>query len=559
MGAGAILCVWAISGIAQPSAYVVDGDADGVADEVDRCLYSRPGERVDRMGCAATDDADYDGIPDEYDFCPDTPDGAAVDAFGCIPPPATLPPAGSSSDPDADADADGVAGTQDQCPYSEAGAWVDAQGCALDTDLDGVADGRDYCPESRFGAVVNTEGCARGERRVALPERAATQPVPAVERSDTEAAEPAPTGEGLAETASSPNAAGDREPSFATQPASVTAPLAALPVIPGSGSAGQAPISISAQDKLERLLSAIAGATATAQPAASAPPSTAPEPALPAPPMAEPSPTPPATASAAPTDAPAGLFLSVADADLRIADLAQPAEVAAWGALLQAGARLDVQRPVPVQLPQLVAAPPMMPLASNVAPPAESSTILSEPAESAPADTAAIQQSPAPAPATEPDIAAAALPVTAESPAALPAADPLLAPSDQVLPPPVVVAEIPDLPVRVVPQPVPVPPIPVAKLSRDVRFVRGSVELDGAIMAKLRERLPDWERALEQHASNQLKLIGSQRDDQELTSTRSQVVRAFLMAMGIAPRRISIERGVVNDANLRIEVGGLLE
>ena len=31
------------------------------------------------------------------------------------------------------------------------------------------------------------------------------------------------------------------------------------------------------------------------------------------------------------------------------------------------------------------------------------------------------------------------------------------------------------------------------------------------------------------------------------------------MAMGIAPQRISMERGVVNDANLRIEVGGSLE
>jgi hypothetical protein len=134
----ALLClVVSSASLASGRAYVVDGDGDAVADEIDECLYTRPGTQVGKTGCPLrAEDADADGVQDE----------------------------------------------EDQCPYSAPGAAIDAQGCARDGDFDGVADGLDRCPRSAFAAVVNDDGCAAGESRAALAPAEPARPPAAVAR-----------------------------------------------------------------------------------------------------------------------------------------------------------------------------------------------------------------------------------------------------------------------------------------------------------------------------------------------------------------------------------------
>lgn len=93
----------------------VDSDADGVADDMDKCPNTAAGTPVDADGCPL--DSDADGVADYLDKCPNTPAGTKVDAMGC-----TLIP---------DADKDGVADAKDQCPDTKAGVAVDAKGCAV--------------------------------------------------------------------------------------------------------------------------------------------------------------------------------------------------------------------------------------------------------------------------------------------------------------------------------------------------------------------------------------------------------------------------------------------
>lgn len=93
----------------------VDSDADGVADDMDKCPNTAAGTPVDADGCPL--DSDADGVADYLDKCPNTPAGTKVDAMGC-----TLLP---------DADKDGVADAKDQCPNTKAGVAVDAKGCAV--------------------------------------------------------------------------------------------------------------------------------------------------------------------------------------------------------------------------------------------------------------------------------------------------------------------------------------------------------------------------------------------------------------------------------------------
>lgn len=103
---------------------VVDGDADGVSDESDDCLYTPPGIRVNAIGCPLLAE---------------------------------------------DGDVDGVADTQDVCPYTPPGATVDAQGCALDPDFDGIALGIDRCEGTVLGEWVNESGCGAGQQASPLP------------------------------------------------------------------------------------------------------------------------------------------------------------------------------------------------------------------------------------------------------------------------------------------------------------------------------------------------------------------------------------------------------
>lgn len=159
----------ALGGPADAAAMpVFDGDADGVTDERDACLYSPRGIVVGPNGCSTPGDEDEDSIPD----------------------------------------------VADACPLSPAGSITDAQGCALDEDVDGVADGVDRCPVTRLGSLVDAQGCGPGQKPDAsAPRRAAYVAVPVIRIPDPPPL-PAPT-------APVPTA-----PSGPAAPVSVSAPVA---------------------------------------------------------------------------------------------------------------------------------------------------------------------------------------------------------------------------------------------------------------------------------------------------------------------------------------------
>ncbi|MDB5984981.1 MAG: thrombospondin type 3 repeat-containing protein [Nevskia sp.] len=122
------------SGLQAQSAPIVDGDADGVPDQIDACPYTTPGTLVDSSGCPLSGDADGDGVADDHD----------------------------------------------DCPYTPHGARVDARGCAIDSDFDGVPDGLDQCPKTPYGEGVDQRGCAVGERpKQAAPAATRVVPLPA--------------------------------------------------------------------------------------------------------------------------------------------------------------------------------------------------------------------------------------------------------------------------------------------------------------------------------------------------------------------------------------------
>jgi OmpA-OmpF porin, OOP family len=120
---------------------VLDGDSDGVTDQLDRCAGTPIGTRVDASGCAL--DADGDGITDLHDRCPNTPAGTSVDATGCA----------------LDSDTDGVPNGLDRCPDTPPGTTVGSTGCALDSDADGVPDPIDRCPGTAAATRVDSWGC----------------------------------------------------------------------------------------------------------------------------------------------------------------------------------------------------------------------------------------------------------------------------------------------------------------------------------------------------------------------------------------------------------------
>jgi len=127
-----------------------DRDADGVADDVDRC--PEEGEDYDGFmdddGCPDPDN-DRDGIRDVDDRCPNVA-GPAPD--GC-------PRAASG-----DRDADGIPDAKDKCPDDpeDRDGFQDEDGCPdPDNDHDGIPDTVDQCPNDAetFNGRNDADGC----------------------------------------------------------------------------------------------------------------------------------------------------------------------------------------------------------------------------------------------------------------------------------------------------------------------------------------------------------------------------------------------------------------
>ncbi|SHH17301.1 Thrombospondin type 3 repeat-containing protein [Fibrobacter sp. UWH9] len=132
-----ILFVFCAMVVAQP----LDGDSDGVPNDIDQCPNTRPGTPVDSLGCPL--DSDHDGVYDTRDLCPGTEPGTPVDQTGCP----------------LDTDGDGVPDYLDKCPNSPVGALVNERGCVRDDDGDGVPDQLDKCPNTPYDAIVDSVGC----------------------------------------------------------------------------------------------------------------------------------------------------------------------------------------------------------------------------------------------------------------------------------------------------------------------------------------------------------------------------------------------------------------
>ncbi|WP_428311956.1 OmpA family protein [Hydrocarboniphaga sp.] len=163
---------------------IVDGDADGVDDAVDQCLYTPPQATVDARGCSAQTDQDGDGVAD----------------------------------------------TVDDCPYTTAGAEVDARGCALDDDFDGVANGLDACLGTELGAVVDTRGCASGQIAQAItPKPRSLPPATVLPAKPTPSVIPAAPS-GPAPASAPPPAVATSDSASASAPATAAAIQSRAPV-----------------------------------------------------------------------------------------------------------------------------------------------------------------------------------------------------------------------------------------------------------------------------------------------------------------------------------------
>ena len=124
-----------------------------MADDLDDCNNTQPGQSVNEVGCSEYQlDDDLDGVSNADDKCANTPVNSGVDSDGC-----------SSSQREVDSDADGIYDPQDLCPGTSLGSQVNSDGCApsqLDSDSDGVVDSIDACPNTPPGATVLADGCA---------------------------------------------------------------------------------------------------------------------------------------------------------------------------------------------------------------------------------------------------------------------------------------------------------------------------------------------------------------------------------------------------------------
>lgn len=116
---------------------------------------------------------------------------------------------------------------------------------------------------------------------------------------------------------------------------------------------------------------------------------------------------------------------------------------------------------------------------------------------------------------------------------------------------------IPAAPVRVVESRTPASAIPPHQVS--LRFVRGSSELDGQIISRLRGGRTEWQAELLAEPRQVLDVIGNREDPQQLAQIRAEIVRAFLMAQGLPARRIVVRRGLTEGASVLVRLQPILE
>lgn len=513
---------------------IVDGDADGISDEVDDCLYTPPGIRINERGCPLLAE---------------------------------------------DGDADGVADPQDDCPYTSPGARVDSHGCAIDTDLDGVADGIDRCAGTPVGIPVDAQGCPAGmlprvERPAPVPSVAPQPPVPAAvsaadaliealrrEEQDREAA-----------TASLVPGAGNSRPQPGAPPAVL--PLAAL-------SSAEAPrLATGAALAVAGVYAPLPSMKPSATPTVLAVPALTVGAAARVPaPAGSLSPLPAAQPTVSPTVGP-------------LSPLAPGVIVTAAGIPAAPGSSLPVARPSPPPVVQSLAAlpslaipkpevlrlgePAVVPTARPGSPPAVARLSVQPPvgpvlAVSLPPSTdmplpsvqptthpvvqplvpfaAPPQPAAVPRPlmvAALPTIAPTALPAVQQlvplpSSAAVPkpASRPPLAPETRALP--TVKATAPDLP----------SPLPT-EMRESVQFAIGSAELGSEALARLRPAAPILAAMLARNPQLRVDLAAladrrESRGASQLVIARAEAARQVLVAQGVPRERIRISIRVMED------------
>ncbi len=115
-------------------------------------------------------DADADGVADELDKCPDTAQLKKLPAdfkYGVAVDPERLKPGAKAFPVDEhgcelDTDGDGVVNSKDYCPDDTAetlSKGIAANGCPKQSDADGTPDYRDDCPGTAKGVKVDNRGC----------------------------------------------------------------------------------------------------------------------------------------------------------------------------------------------------------------------------------------------------------------------------------------------------------------------------------------------------------------------------------------------------------------
>jgi hypothetical protein len=164
----------------QPLKQTMDGDADGVPDDVDACPKQAGVSALEpqKNGCPMEADSDRDGIANNEDACPTELGIKQPDAKknGCPPDgdgdgvgdnkdacPGKAGPASSdpktSGCPAPDGDNDGVPDAEDGC--AEVAGDPQNKGCPADKDSDNIPDASDACPEAAGVASDDTtkNGC----------------------------------------------------------------------------------------------------------------------------------------------------------------------------------------------------------------------------------------------------------------------------------------------------------------------------------------------------------------------------------------------------------------